>query len=199
MNNDIIYTYKYYLKPILIGNVSVGKTSIMKRYCHNEFVDESSTIGIDIGTKIFNDETKLTIYDSAGLERYHSFISSYYKTSDGFLLVYDCSDITTFNDVKKWYKEINDINYQDKPIFLVCNKIDIKDRFIDKNIGQNLANILKIPYYEVSAKSGIGIDKMFIDLVNIMIKKEGKSSDSSPLIIDNKIEEKKKINRYCCL
>ena len=86
--NDII---RY--KIVFIGDVSVGKTSIMNRIVENKFRDiYEPSIGVDFSTKIIKHKgktIKLQIWDSAGQERYKGLIPSYIKGASLVYVVYD--------------------------------------------------------------------------------------------------------------
>ena len=100
-------------KVILLGESSVGKTSLIKRYLKNEF-DEVivSTVSesylekiIDINGTTIN----LEIWDTAGEERFRTLVRNYFKGSHAAILIYDISKRTTFDELKQyWYKEIKE-------------------------------------------------------------------------------------------
>ena len=100
-------------KIILLGESSVGKTSLIKRYLKNEFEEVIvSTISenfvekeIDVnGNKIY-----LEIWDTAGEERFRSVVKNFYKDTHAAILIYDISQRTTFNELKQyWYNEIKE-------------------------------------------------------------------------------------------
>jgi Ras-related protein Rab-34 len=72
---------------IVVGDVSVGKTALVNRYCRNLFErDYKSTIGVDFESEIFsilNRSFTLQIWDTAGQERFKSIASAYYKRARG--------------------------------------------------------------------------------------------------------------------
>ena len=100
-------------KVILLGESSVGKTSLIQRYLKDEFNDVIiSTVSecylekqIDINGTIIN----LQIWDTAGEERYRTLIRNYYNGTNAAIFVYDISKKTTFDELKNyWYKEIKE-------------------------------------------------------------------------------------------
>ncbi len=63
------------------------------------------TIGIDfrIKTIMLNNKTvKLQVWDTAGQERFRTITQTYYKGAMGIILVYDCTEETTFNNISNW-------------------------------------------------------------------------------------------------
>lgn len=79
------------IKAMLVGELSVGKTSLVRRFVQNEFhfaVD--STIGIDFSVKTLQmgrDRVRLQIWDTGGQERFQSVAQQYYYRGQAFLLV----------------------------------------------------------------------------------------------------------------
>ena len=128
-------------KIILLGNSAVGKTSLFKKIITNEFSEKNiSTIGMDkrtiqIDTEIEdkgNKSTKsfdISLIDTAGQERFKSITKTYYKGSDGILLIYDVTNKDSFNNVKNWIDSIHESigNHENSKyvIFLIANKIDL--------------------------------------------------------------------------
>ena len=90
-------------KILIIGESAVGKTAILKRYCDDEFHEEMiSTIGVDFKSKIVtyeNKTIKLQLWDTAGQERFRNITSSYYRGTQGCLIVYDVTKRGSFEMV----------------------------------------------------------------------------------------------------
>ena len=91
-------------KILLLGDCSSGKTSLIYRLVHNNFLEYYvSTIGIDFNIKSFmiNDKkVKLQIWDSCGQERFNALTRSYYRNTDAFIICYDILfdvDLITFS------------------------------------------------------------------------------------------------------
>ena len=83
-------------KIIVVGEVSCGKSALIKRYVHNFFGHRThyrATIGVDFQLKIlkFNDELeiRLQLWDIAGQERFSSMTRAYYKGAVGAVVVFD--------------------------------------------------------------------------------------------------------------
>ena len=107
-------------KAILIGEMAVGKTSIINRFVNNFFNDkEKTTIGASYETADLDyEEYKISltfqIWDTAGQERYRGLAKIFYKDADIVILVYDITRKETYDELKNyWYKEINE-NIGDK-------------------------------------------------------------------------------------
>jgi Ras-related protein Rab-8A len=111
------------VKLIIIGDSSVGKSCILLRFAEDSFPTShmptignlffysvAFTIGIDfkIKTIVVDDErVKLQVWDTAGQERFRTITQTYYKGAMGILLVYDCTQDSTFQNVTNWLKQID--------------------------------------------------------------------------------------------
>jgi Ras-related protein Rab-11A len=159
-------SYDQLYKIILIGDASVGKSNILSRYLSNVFKqDTKSTVGVEFGSKkvsVNGVNIKLQIWDTAGQERYRAITSAYYKGSKGCLIVYDITSEKSFEDVEKWYEEINKTAGKDICVVLVGNKCDLEsERKVSTEMGENKAKNLGFAFFETSALNNIQIGKVF--------------------------------------
>jgi small GTP-binding protein len=69
---------------------------------------------------------KSQIWDTAGQERYRAITNAYYRNAVGALLVYDISKQSSFENIKRWLKELRDHAEDTISIMLVGNKCDLK-------------------------------------------------------------------------
>ena len=175
--------YDLKIRLMLIGDSNVGKTSIIKRYCNNQFSPSYiSTVGIDFETKYLrlNGKTiNLQIWDTAGQERYKVLAKNYFKNSDGFIIVYDITDKKSFNNVVNWITQIKDSASENVKCVLLGNKCDLEElRQVDINQGKDLANNYNFKFYETSAQKGSNIQKVFTDLVKGFLNDDNFINDS---------------------
>ena len=205
-NKDIIE-----FKIILIGNASVGKTSIFNKFTTGDFSKiYKSTIAAEFKSKLLkvnkNLWAKLVIWDTCGTENYRSLTRQYYRGADGAIIIFDLTDQSSFNDLKKWIKDIKNYGEKDIQIIVVGNKLDLfNQRKVTQSQANNFCNENKYKYIEASAKDGTNLLKIFeeltFDLTNKnqeKIKNEiNKKSQIKNLEIMAKeeIQEKKK---GCC-
>ena len=204
-------TEKYILKLLTIGDQFVGKSSIINRYIDDKFNENiRPTLAIDYKTKMIQkgeNLIKISIYDTAGVEKYRHLIKNYYNGSNGILLVFDITDKNSFDNLNFWLDELEkNCNLNNLYIFLVGNKTDLKkERKVSYDEAKNFADMKKIPYIEISAKTGDNIDKLFNDfikgtIINII---EQKKKDNSFLRESFKIsfldkDEKTIRDKKCC-
>ena len=166
-----------------LGDTTVGKTSIIKRHIKKTFDENAiATIGIDNikeEKEIDNKKYTFKIYDTAGQERYKSISLSYIKLGDGFLLVFSVDKRETFDKLDLWVENMYEsISPEEKVIFLVGNKIDSEKRVVTKEEAEEYAKKKNFDYYETSAKTGEGIEKLFDELYHKIYEKNKNVSGS---------------------
>ena len=164
-NKDIIE-----FKIILIGNASVGKTSIFNKFTTGDFSKiYKSTIAAEFKSKLLkvnkNLWAKLVIWDTCGTENYRSLTRQYYRGADGAIVIFDLTDQSSFNDLKKWIKDIKNYGEKDIQIIVVGNKLDLfNQRKVTQSQANNFCNENKYKYIESSAKDGTNLLKIFEEL-----------------------------------
>jgi len=185
-------------KIVLLGEGCVGKTSVVLRYVNNAFNDQhNSTIQASFLTKRLNidgEKISLAIWDTAGQERFHALGPIYYRDANGALLVYDITDIDSFQKVKNWVKELRKMLGTDICLAIVGNKFDLdKNRVVSVEEAEMYAASVGAKHYHTSAKLNKGIDELFLDLTKRMIAKgvgtQQKQSQSTSGALTVGIEE----------
>ena len=163
-------------KILLLGDQNVGKTSFMLRYCDDGFDGETvCTVGVDSKIKTINKnnkEIKLKIYDTAGQERFRSIVKNYYKGADGILLLYDISNLRSFESITNWIKSLKDaINLEKISLVIIGNKCDVlqEERKVTEEMKRKLEEEIGMKIIETSAKNNINIEEAFDSLINKII------------------------------
>ena len=164
---------------ILLGESTVGKTSLVNRFIQNKFQKcFLTTLGLDSTIKPTTlksgQEVILKIYDTAGQERYRTITHNYYQKSDGILLVYSIENKQSFEKITEWLKEIKDNAREEVIVFLIGNKCDLdkNGRNVSKKEGELLAEKYNIPFYESSAKLDINVKDIFERLAEIVVEQK---------------------------
>ncbi|CAE8642078.1 unnamed protein product, partial [Polarella glacialis] len=104
--------------------------------------------------------------DTAGQERFRTLTSSYYRGAQGIILVYDCSQRSTFEHVKFWQDEVRKYSTnQDAILMLVANKVDLPDQQVTREEGEEFAFANSMMFIETSAKTRQGIKQAFEEVV----------------------------------
>ena len=189
-------------KVMLLGDSSVGKTCFLKRYIDDTFQDVYlSTIGFDYKYKFITlkdgKKIKMQIWDTAGQERFRTIGKGYYKGAHGIILIYDVTSQKSFDSIKTWLNEIKSEASNKVCVFLVANKIDIEERLISREDGEEIAKNNNLDFYESSAKDNINVSEVFQDLAEKInekyqiMKEKGKK-------LDEIIPEKTKGKKKCC-
>ncbi|XP_073984530.1 RAS oncogene family member RabX4 [Rhodnius prolixus] len=160
-------------KVLVLGDSNVGKTCIVHRYCDETYYDTYiSTIGIDFKQKIIcvdGTPIKMQIWDTAGQERFRTLTTAYYRGAMGILLMYDVTSMESFNNLTYWLKNIEENASPEVVKVLAGNKCDAtSQRVVDQEMGQKIAENYDIPFYEVSCKQNINIEKIFLTLARLI-------------------------------
>ncbi|MHA2088204.1 MAG: Rab family GTPase [Promethearchaeota archaeon] len=166
-------------KVIIVGPSAVGKTSLLNRFVHNEFILKYKvTIGVDFLTKTVEYEptkfAKLHIWDIGGQERFKFLHRSFYEGATGALLVFDLSRQNTFSSMKTWLREMRSIMNREIPRVIIGNKSDLIPEIgemIDRGEVEEYANNEDCFYRETSAKTGENVERAFLELTQCMTKK----------------------------
>jgi len=161
--------YDYLFKLLLIGDSGVGKSCLLLRFADHTYTESYiSTIGVDfkIRTIDLDGKTiKLQIWDTAGQERFRTITSSYYRGAHGIIVVYDVTDMESFNNVKQWLNEIDRYAVENVCKLLVGNKCDlVSKRQVDYDTAKDFADKLEIPFLETSAKAATNVEKAFLTM-----------------------------------
>ena len=159
-------------KIVLLGDVSVGKTSIASRYCKNSFNEHHiNTIGgayqqqkvvLSNGAMV-----KLHIWDTSGQERFRAMTNLYYRDAQVAILTYDITNESSFTSIDFWIEELKyKVENENMILCLVGNKCDVSDneRKVSNIKGKNFAEENKMIFYETSAKTGDGIKDLFVTI-----------------------------------
>lgn len=170
------------IKLILLGDISVGKSSIIGRYIDNSFSDDyQCTLQVEMKTKIIDIDldtrVKMNIWDTVGQEKFRNLTKQYYRNCQGAIIAFDLTRKDSFDGVQKWIDDLEDYN-ANIPILIVGNKSDlIKEREVNNDdIEMFVKN--KYKYYDVSAKNGSNIslafDKIRSEIIEDIKRKEKK-------------------------
>jgi len=164
------------IKLLLIGNSSVGKSSLLLRFADETFLsgDESSaTIGVDFRVskmEVNGRRVKLSIWDTAGQERFRTITSSYYRGAQGIILVYDVSNRESFEALPRWFSELETYVSPAVVKILVGNKLDKEfSRAVFEDEGRMFAERMGTLFVEASAKTSVGVHTAFQDVVSRII------------------------------
>ncbi|TRM70392.1 small GTPase superfamily [Schizophyllum amplum] len=156
------------VKLLLIGNSSVGKSSILLRFSDEQWLPEdeaSATIGVDFRVhkmEVNGRMVKLSVWDTAGQERFRTITASYYRGAQGVVLVYDVTNRESFEALPRWYAELETYVPPTAAKVLVGNKVDkAGGREIPTTEGAAFAARMGSAFVEASAKTSEGVGVVF--------------------------------------
>lgn len=164
------------MKLLLVGDSGVGKLCLLLRFVEDKFNPSFiTTIGIDFKIRTIESKgkkIKLQVWDTAGQERFRTITTAYYRGAMGIVLIYDVTDLRSFENVETWFQTVTQHANEDAQIFLVGNKCDDDDsRQVSTEEGQELAAKLNVPFLEASAKSNHNVDSIFYELAGLIQEK----------------------------
>ncbi|KAH7889615.1 GTP binding protein [Phlebopus sp. FC_14] len=153
-------------KIVLLGDQSVGKTSLITRFMYDTFDNTyQATIGIDFLSKTMylEDRTvRLQLWDTAGQERFRSLIPSYIRDSSVAIVVYDITNRQSYLSTSKWIDDVRSERGNDVIIVLVGNKADLSEkRQVTVEEATTRSTQMNIMFMETSAKAGHNVKSLF--------------------------------------
>lgn len=185
-------------KLVVVGAGGVGKTALTVQFTQQVFEDEyNPTIEDTYRKDVMIDGVTFTmnILDTAGQEEYAVLRDQYWRTGDGFLLVYDITNPVSFDEIRTFYEQIcRAKDVEDYPIVLVANKSDLEDqRAVSATEGKDMAKENDWPFFETSAKKRINVEESFNALVRFIHEyQESESADRG----DSKSPQNKKKSKW---
>lgn len=164
-------------KLVLLGESSVGKSSLVLRFVKGQFHEfQESTIGAAFLTQTVQiDETtvKFEIWDTAGQERYHSLAPMYYRGAQAAIVVYDISNKESFQKAQTWIKELQRQANPNIVIALAGNKLDLANkRAVSYEEAKQYADETSLLFMETSAKTAANVMDIFTSIAKKLPKSE---------------------------
>ncbi|XP_041076214.1 ras-related protein Rab-41 isoform X3 [Polyodon spathula] len=181
-------------KLVFLGEQSVGKTSLITRFMYDSFDNTyQATIGIDFLSKTMylEDRTvRLQLWDTAGQERFRSLIPSYIRDSTIAVVVYDITNLNSFQQTSKWIDDVRTERGSDVIIMLVGNKTDLADkRQVSIEAAERKSCELNVMYIETSAKAGYNVKQLFRRVAAALPGMDSTPEKSKEDMIDIKLEK----------
>jgi small GTP-binding protein len=178
------------LKLVIAGDGGIGKTTLAKVFCNNDYMDQMMTIGIDIHSKIAvidNEEFYIQIWDFSGQEQFRFLMNSFVQGAYGAILAFECSRLSSFKNLPEWINILRSEN-KELPIFLIATKLDIGYHpLIERGmILQFIKKYKMIGFEETSSKTEINIQVPFKKILENIF---GLIPEKSEIIFKNKEKE----------
>eukprot|EP00026_Physarum_polycephalum_P009547 Phypoly_transcript_09675.p1 GENE.Phypoly_transcript_09675~~Phypoly_transcript_09675.p1 ORF type:complete len:217 (+),score=24.32 Phypoly_transcript_09675:237-887(+) len=161
-NNECDYTFRV----VIVGDQTVGKTSLLLRFVDNVFLqDNVTTNGANMKSRIIpcgKKSVQLNIMDTCGQELFRTISRSIYHNADAVIVVYDQGNEKSFNNVQFWLREVD--KYTNNPNchkIIVGNKTDSPKLAVTIDQGKAFAADLGLQFFDTSAKTPSNVDALF--------------------------------------
>lgn len=161
-------------KICLVGNESVGKSSLANRVANNTFSEKyKSTLGVkifNIDRSVQDHHVKLMIWDvHGGADKYKKF-EQYYQGAYAHLIVCDVTNEESIQSLQ-YYLKLNRSQYLNSKTFIIFNKVDLS--YDTKRIKSIMAkDLMNSTIFLTSAKSGQGVNEAFESIAKSIFHNE---------------------------
>ncbi|MGQ4873235.1 MAG: Rab family GTPase [Promethearchaeota archaeon] len=169
-------TFDFTFKILMLGDASVGKTSLTIRYVSGSFIEDLKlTIGVDFYSKTVEykgNRVKLQIWDFGGEERFRFLLAQYCKGANGAFFLYDITNSVTLDHLPDWTQIIREYA-GDIPIMLIGSKLDLEEfRAVPREKGILAAKKYNLAsFVELSSKTGQNVEKAFEVMTEILFER----------------------------
>ncbi|KAM7365807.1 hypothetical protein PAMP_016712 [Pampus punctatissimus] len=185
-------------KVIMVGSGGVGKSALTLQFMYDEFVEDYEPTKADSYRKkvvLDGEDVQIDILDTAGQEDYAAIRDNYFRSGEGFLLVFSITEHESFTATAELREQILRVKEEEAiPLLLVGNKSDLEERRkVSAEEAAARVSEWGVQYVETSAKTRANVDKVFFDLMREVRKK--KVSESK----DKNGPSGKKKKKHCCL
>jgi len=197
---------KVVLKMLLLGDSSVGKTSLLTQFVKNQYSTKyRATIGVDFLTRtiVLNDtQVELQIWDTAGQEKFHSLVSTFYRGTDCCALIFDLQSRQSLDALVEWRKQLLEIleppDPSAFPVVVIGNRLDL----IQNENGDMVNSIVNKAeqmckengylFFKASAKDAINVEKAFVSLVELALPYKERLTGPAQMYVQQQR------NKRCC-
>ncbi|KAI6188374.1 GTP-binding protein ryh1 [Aphelenchoides besseyi] len=192
------------VKVVLVGEASVGKSSIVSRFWNGSYSDNYNfTVGIDFYSKLVKTakhSVKLQIWDTAGQERFRSLLPSYLRDCAVVLMVYDITNKKSFDVLDFWVNYVKQRAKLTVLVIIVGTKLDLNaSRKVERKTAEEYCAQFGYEYYEVSAKTGENMEKLFARVAEYAQSEDSKSRiDDTTIHVDSGNRREKRQSRCNC-
>ena len=169
----------YRVKIVLVGAAAVGKTSLLQRFIKEKYFISSDgyKVGIDVLIKDIEyapgEIASLSLWELGFEHRIKNLRDTFFKKADGALILFSLAREMTYTVSKKWLKEVRQFAGKDIPFILVGTKADLIEEIGVVIEPEEISAFVKKEggiYIETSSKTGLNVEKVFIDLTRKILK-----------------------------
>ncbi|KAL0272146.1 UNVERIFIED_CONTAM: hypothetical protein PYX00_005226 [Menopon gallinae] len=174
-------------KVIILGDLGVGKTSLVNRFCHQIYnYNYKATIGVDFEIErfsILNIPFSLQLWDTAGQERFKCIAGAYYRSAHAIVTVFDLNNKESLKHCYCWLREALECNNEEPLKFLVGTKRDLVVDSVYSSMekeGGEAAKVMGAEYWAVSSKTGSHVNELFMRIAALAFERITKAEYESP-------------------
>jgi Ras-related protein Rab-6A len=180
------------LRVVLIGDSSVGKTSLLSQLVDHKFNEgEQPTVGANYQLYSFNTGTTsvdMQIWDTAGQEKFRSLGPIYFRRAAGAIAVYDQTSKESFNHIGDWINSFTDVAGSETVICIAANKCDLAEKAeVPFSVAQQWAKAHNYTVIPTSALSGEGVRELFEEMARQLAKSKWIKKQNQ--VISRQLEE----------
>jgi len=175
---------KHEAKVVILGASGVGKTCIGVRFVKDQFVAYTApTIGASFLVKelaVGNQKITLSIWDTAGQDRFRSMAPLYYRGAVAAILVFAITDEGSFEKLKEWVRELQSNVEEPLVLAIACNKADMAEqRTVAFETAAAYAESIGALIFETSAKQNTGVGELFQEVAKQLLVTRFRATDST--------------------
>jgi small GTP-binding protein len=171
-------------KVVFVGDATVGKTAIIRKFKHGDFSQAAPTIGANslrCSVEIRVDKTvTLNVWDTAGQDDFKCLLPMFLRGAEVAVICFDVSSRITFDHLTEWTSFFNG-EIQSCRLLIACNKIDL-DPAVEPSEVEDFCQTLGVYHYRTSAKTGDGVDVLFRAIADVVDANETAAERQAPTI-----------------
>jgi small GTP-binding protein len=157
-------------RVVVIGTAAVGKTALINRIIHSRF---EAITAPTTGTAFFEYKSEhpvhpeIQLWDTAGMERYRSVNSVFYREAIGAILTFDLTSIQSFTELESWLDEFTTHAQPNSTVVLCGNKCDLADQVeVEPDEIRTFCDTHQLQFFQTSACTGEGVPELMNGLLN---------------------------------
>uniref|UniRef100_A0A8D3C8B4 Calcium release activated channel regulator 2Ab n=1 Tax=Scophthalmus maximus TaxID=52904 RepID=A0A8D3C8B4_SCOMX len=184
-------------KVVLVGNSSVGKTSLLRSFCEGRFhAATTATVGVDYSVKTLtldNMQIAMQLWDTAGQERYRSITKQFFRKADGVVVMYDVTVEESFKAVQPWLVNVQEAAGEGIPVLLLGNKMDMDgEREVSFKDAEQLAHVSLIEMSRMFDRHVLSSCRP-VSSLRVLMEQEDRVRDKTIILTAQPIKKK-----ACC-